>query len=429
MKSRILKISIFLGFIFILGNINSVSAQNRWFQNSKNKDRLSFQDQFQFKVFTSPVKSDDSVRVIFYAQLAYDLLQFVLTDTIFHANYELTLLFRNRSGDPISSKIVKNTVSTSDYAETNSRTKYSRERIEFILMPGNYSLFIELIDLETKRPLKREDKLIVPDFRKDPFTTSPVLFFNAVPENPAYHSEVFPSIPPVRSLTDTTFVAYFHLFTDSTINNLKIKYSIIDRRENKLFVQDTVIAPDLVFQPIIMYIDQKLTFSRYSLLIEITDGKKEVTLQEYFYVKWGNHPASMPDLNLTINAMQYIMDRREWTQLNELEATDQKEMLDAFWKERDPNPNTPENELEEEYFQRVTFANQNFSVLIDGQDGWRTDRGRIYIIYGPPSDVERPPTTGNQISRYEIWFYSNIQKRFVFLDKFDSGEFRLISQE
>jgi len=62
-------------------------------------------------------------------------------------------------------------------------------------------------------------------------------------------------------------------------------------------------------------------------------------------------------------------------------------------------------------------------------DGWRTDRGRTYIIYGPPSEIDTPSTATGGTSRYEIWYYRNLQKRFVFLDRHGNSDYRLISEE
>lgn len=67
------------------------------------------------------------------------------------------------------------------------------------------------------------------------------------------------------------------------------------------------------------------------------------------------------------------------------------QFIEAFWRRRDPTPDTAENEYKEEHYRRIAYANEHFAA---GIPGWRTDRGRIYIMYGPPSSIESHPMGG-----------------------------------
>jgi GWxTD domain-containing protein len=75
--------------------------------------------------------------------------------------------------------------------------------------------------------------------------------------------------------------------------------------------------------------------------------------------------------------------RKELNKLNNQEDVDR--FMEAFWKELDPTPGTPENELRNEYYKRYYYANANLSE--GGTAGWHTDRGRVFIIYGPPDEI------------------------------------------
>ncbi len=83
-------------------------------------------------------------------------------------------------------------------------------------------------------------------------------------------------------------------------------------------------------------------------------------------------------------------ERKAFMQLSNDEERDQ--FIEAFWQRRDPTPDTPENEYKDDYYARIAYANEHFSA---GVPGWRTDRGRIYIIYGKPDEVESHPTGGS----------------------------------
>ena len=82
-------------------------------------------------------------------------------------------------------------------------------------------------------------------------------------------------------------------------------------------------------------------------------------------------------------------ERSAFKQLSNDEERDQ--FIEAFWQRRDPTPDTIENEFKEEHYRRIAYANEHFAA---GIPGWKTDRGRMYIMYGPADEVESHPSGG-----------------------------------
>ncbi len=82
-------------------------------------------------------------------------------------------------------------------------------------------------------------------------------------------------------------------------------------------------------------------------------------------------------------------ERSAFKQLSNDEERDQ--FIEAFWQRRDPTPDTVENEFKEEHYRRMAYANEHFPA---GIPGWKTDRGRIYITYGPADEIEAHPSGG-----------------------------------
>jgi len=105
-------------------------------------------------------------------------------------------------------------------------------------------------------------------------------------------------------------------------------------------------------------------------------------------------------------------EERFFRSLRTVEERDR--FIRAFWARRDPSPETPENEFKDEHLRRIAYANAHFSVT--GKPGWKTDRGRLYIVAGPPDQVQRNPfgrtfdSRGNPASEYdsEIWTYNSL---------------------
>ena len=83
-------------------------------------------------------------------------------------------------------------------------------------------------------------------------------------------------------------------------------------------------------------------------------------------------------------------ERKAFKQLNTDEEREQ--FVEQFWLRRDPTPDTEENEFKEEHYRRIAYANEHFA---SGIPGWRTDRGRIYIQYGPPDEIEAHSSGGS----------------------------------
>ena len=129
----------------------------------------------------------------------------------------------------------------------------------------------------------------------------------------------------------------------------------------------------------------------------------------------------------------YIITDKEKDIFLQLETDRERTLfIEAFWNMRDPTPGTPENEFREEHYKRIAYANK-FLGRETTRPGWRTDRGRIYIILGPPVSIDRlPERKGIQPS--EIWSYhGNPDYGFptafnlVFYKRGGIGEFRLYS--
>src|SRR5205823_2447016 len=82
-------------------------------------------------------------------------------------------------------------------------------------------------------------------------------------------------------------------------------------------------------------------------------------------------------------------ERSAFKQLSNNEERDQ--FIETFWLRRSPNPDSVENEYKEEHYRRIAYANEHFAA---GIPGWKTDRGRMYIMYGPPDEIESHPAGG-----------------------------------
>src|SRR5258707_2813683 len=136
----------------------------------------------------------------------------------------------------------------------------------------------------------------------------------------------------------------------------------------------------------------------------------------------------------------YIISPDERTALLQLDTNEEREQfIEQFWLRRSGNPDLPDNDFKEEHYRRIAYANEHYA---SGIPGWKTDRGRIYIIWGPADEVDSHPTGGTYdrpmeegggsttTYPWEKWRYrylegmgNNVELEFV--DPSGSGEYRL----
>ena len=132
----------------------------------------------------------------------------------------------------------------------------------------------------------------------------------------------------------------------------------------------------------------------------------------------------------------YIVDDRERAAFTSLTTDDERgEFIRQFWDRRNPHPGAPENEFKQEHYRRIAWANEHYPG--DGLVGWKSDRGRIYILYGPPDEIESHPRgdyQGGQVwtPPFEQWLYHHISGVgdniiMEFVDKNRTGQFYMTS--
>jgi GWxTD domain-containing protein len=140
------------------------------------------------------------------------------------------------------------------------------------------------------------------------------------------------------------------------------------------------------------------------------------------------------------NDVPYIITKEEKKAFYALATDEEREnFIENFWRRRDPNPDTEENEFREEYYERIAYANEHFT---SGIPGWKTDRGRIYITWGKPDEIESHPSGGaydrpsyegggsTTTYPFEVWWYRHLDGpgdgvEIEFVDPTGTGEYHI----
>ncbi len=216
---------------------------------------------------------------------------------------------------------------------------------------------------------------------------------------------------------DTGYVVLNHVIQD-TMGNMLISLSprvIRKKKRSSLPWADKIPISNLSPGP-------------YYLTIHATDlstGKRTLQSVNFFYVKPEVVQETFPDSLLQyLEFINYFASEQEQRELKNLTGDAKKGFLIRFWKKYDPDPSTPANEFLPAFIERVRYADKNFSFI--GKKGRYSDRGRIYIKYGPPDQIERKSQSWASKDVIKWIYYKRGQMEFIFVDLNQNGNYELV---
>jgi GWxTD domain-containing protein len=377
---------------------------------------------FRCQVGQKLTSSLDSLSLTVVASVPYDNLVFLRTDTGFVAQFELiTSLFRKGSG-LVSEKIRTITVTATQFAETNSRTKNAVHVDDFDVSPGEYQVRVTMTaDRESHRRSKWDGSIKLGQ-------TDPLLRMsdiNWVSDDTQLAELGVPRLVESFLTHEENPRARVQLFSTGS-DSIQLIWTVTDPAKKVELTERTAVAPNGTIQTheFVLPLDS-LAPAKYTLTVEADGNGRRETRTRTFGLRIPGIPSSVTDLDAAIHQLKYIATTSENRQLRQASFGERERLFREFWTRRDPTAGTDENELMEEYYQRVEVANEKFATH---REGWETDRGRVYILYGEPTDIERHPF--ESASRpYEIWYYSSIARRFVFVDYTGFGDYTLTGPE
>jgi len=367
-------------------------------------------------------ETDEKTRVDIYFQIPYSNLQFVKYQNKFRAKYSFTLTIYDEDNDNIiiektwNGKIIANNFKEAS-SENNSKFGFK----SFELEPNKYVLSGVLYDKDSKKEFSVEAKLEVRDFSK-PIQFSDILFIDS-----EIDSQIILNISNTITTSDSSLFFYYEITSDKS-QEISVEYSILTENEDTALRSSELLFVDSGSTQIKKKLDNsKIALGKHRLVVkgEKENGEVIKGISKPFHSKIFGFPASIIDLEKSIEQMEYIATGSEIDEILEAKSYDEKlEKFTAFWKKKDPAQTTSNNRVMKEYFRRVAYANKKFKHYYDG---WKTDMGMIYIVLGPPDNVDRHPFEYDS-KPYEVWHFYNINKSFYFIDETGFGDFRLLNR-
>ncbi len=390
----------------------------------------------------SPDKQDSTELLFYIYKLPYNHLVFEKNDNQYTASYRLTVEVHDSLTNTINRKIKENKISVDDFEKTDDGNIYAEGVLDFqILKNQKYKLIPVLYDEYSDREIKLPAIPInLPKEKKNKYHgfLEPLVVNSPSPEGSnkssfdlasyggciPFSKEKYDLMIPCGDITlqkiYVTLISNEDTVFSGSIDKPVILHNFIKESNGKV-VLDNNSSVKLFKNFLIPYVNKNL--SEGELTINIA-GDKDSKPTATFHKKviWFNKPFSLINPELAIKFLKYMEDDSVIDSLLDFKKDEYSKVLFNYWKRFDPTPETAFNELMKEYYTRIDYSMKNFSS-ISGRKGIDTDRGKIFILYGKPSETIRSSNQRGKV--VETWVYKNPNRKFIFVDETGTGEYKL----
>ena len=394
------------------------------FAQTDNKSRIPDNKVKYYQDFICFRGTNDKARLDYFVQVPYNAVQFIKTGQGFEASYMMTVsVFDEANEKLITEKVWNEKIVAISFELTASADNFNLSSRSFELTPGVYSIKTILLDKDSKNEYNSESKIIVKQFSESPSLSDIMLISSkSVVDG---KSKIIPNVSR-NIVTDRDPLSLFYEIYSDTTSKLNVDYEIFDEKENRVYNSSEYVSIKSGSNQIFHELDSLvLDLGKNLLTITLKDstGKVIDSSRKTFVSRWKGVPVYITDLDKAIDQMIYLANPEDLSYIKEPEERIEKaKRFVAFWKKQDPNPADEYNPVFNEYYNRVAYANQNFTTY--SLEGWRSDRGMVLILLGAPDNIDRHPFE-YYAKPYEVWQYYNLNKQFIFMDYSGFGDYRL----
>lgn len=409
---------------FLIAIVISVLIFNVTYSQEKKKN-----DMFNLDVLNFFSPDSTKTRLDIYTEVPFNKVEFKRdkkTNTFF-TDLDLTINIKDLQDNIIFYKVYKETIITSqtdiEYLASNSQIIIKN----IFLEPGDYKIKVSFYELSTKKYSDKEKNINVKDFLKGPLTLSDIMIVSKlnIVDNRKF---ITPGVSRNVNELDT-FYLFFFVYRNAELSSIKVNSTIKDSKNKEVFDNNETIditnGIDIQNRVFIAVPTSGLPLDKFK--IEVTASSSEFTTSAAADFDNVNvdFPVDLNKIDDAISQLQYIAKTSELDYIKDgkTDAEKRKRFID-FWNTKDPSRATRKNEVMIEYYKRISYADKHFSTPYT--DGWKTDMGMVYIIFGMPNNIERHPYDMGS-KPYEIWEYYDLNRQFVFVDDSGFGEYRLIT--
>lgn len=427
-------------------------------QMIRNRSMLTeYGDRFYADAYVVPHSAADSATVVVFFRISNDMMTFVRVRDIqelqgnFSAEMAVSVELRDTLGVIRQRTRWSDTVFTNTFEETNNKNAYHVGWTQFRIPPGTYVLGLEILSQKesNQKRLKLPPVSYIP--RKATRLLAPPAF--GAPEkingSDMLRLFVFNSNLPLGPdnaaalllVSDSVETRYTYRIHQLPWDSKEIRWWRVSDIEGRVQSQrdrfpqisqassnDAAYlemvdreAPPRPIATIELPIPMStLVPGRYQ--IDLVKAGTRDTVKAPFQIVWEMMPFSLRTLDYAIESMRYICSEETLDSLSDGDASQNRQALMNWWRSQDPTATTVYNERMAEYYRRIDNAYFAFST-INEPDGSRTDRGKVYVLYGQPSNIAKDLKAATP---REVWTYKTGTRQTFTFDVNDRGIYKLV---
>jgi len=375
-------------------------------------------------------------------EVPFRTLVFLKKEGYYDSRYEVYVSIRPMSNAKAAptTYVLNGFATVKTYDETRRRDQKSRAYREVKLPKGDYAVDAQLSIRNTQIALHRSVTVHVPDFLASGigFGTPQVL---AVPQDykrpfvrwsDAQQDLGGADRPPDAAIAglEREPAVRFSVYLDTPVPGpvpCDLYYEVVDLSDHQILYGKRRETLDGKTDDFVLWFsvdDWEPGVYRVNLRVRAYSPERDATASVDVHV---DETRAMlgADFNTTLEILSLIASKEELEPLRAAPESERPAAWAKFWAARDPDPSTIENEALTQYLERVQYVSREYSQF---GPGWRSDRGRVYIKYGPPEQIDTAMDSRSQ-GEYEIWRYYTRNLNFVFYDMFGVGDFKLVEGE
>jgi len=369
-------------------------------------------------------------RVDIFVEVPLGRLEFKRSKTDkskFVSKFDMNIDVTDNTGKVIYNNISKEEISTQETGQEYLSNNSQILTRNLFLAPGDYKLKVSINEKSTQKFSETERKIVVDDYTAKPLSISDVMIVSRLSQSTG-KTVITPDVTRNVGNVDT-FYLFYYVYKNNDDEMIDVSCSIFDNEKKQVFSKKDIITASegSVFQNqmFVAVPTSGLAYGKFTVEINAASINNSVTEKSTFENQSFEFPLPLSEIDELIDQLQYIARDEEMDYMRDGKTTEerQKRFID-FWKKKDPNTSTRRNEVMQEYYRRLYIADKSFATTY--VRGWRTDMGMVFIIFGPPSNIDKHPFD-QDTKPYEIWEYFDINKEFVFVDNTGFGDYRLIT--
>ena len=404
------------------------------FGASEGEDRRIMLD---YAVFNEPSKG--LLRLEVYHQVYSHAMVFKNENGVWKARYSLEVVIRNNDGAQAGRDSTLRDIVVASEVRANSRTDFRIGQANFWLSPGKYEMTLRVKDLNGGVLFHREKKIKLEKFEGKYPKLSDIEFVQAIGSDTAAGNGfvkegglvIVPSLRKSFGGHDTSSLCYYvEVEKGKDYQDTLIMESIISTRSQGMIYRDTIWVglKDQTTRQLRQVSLKGYKAGEYTLEVNLRGRRyKRIDAKiRDFVIEWTQDALVQHDFKTALEQLSLVAESGELNGLKKLTVQEERmAAFDQFWQQRDPSPGTPENEVKSEFYRRIAVANRNFTFM--RREGWRTDRGRVFVRHGEPDQVDDYPVSVDTPPYQEWHYYQNGRyRKFTFVDETGDGDFKLV---